>query len=113
MRVYICIPLAYGDDEVNAANIESIRRDLEAIGHEVVSPINNAKGYPSRMAKCIEDLLSCKAIYAAGDWKKCKRCSIEYYIAKAHDMKVLFGPERINSLKPYIVQHVKDNKEYK
>lgn len=104
MKVYICAPTSDMLEDVGA-EITKIENDLRNAGHEPISPVRECMSYADFVGSCITDMLKCKAIYLSKNWHTSKRCSSEYSIAKAHGLKTLFGPEKLDSLQKYIIPH--------
>lgn len=110
MKVYICAPTS-GDCLDMGVEIKKIERDLIKAGYEPVSPLRECMSYADFVGSCISDLLKCKAIYLAKEWHSSKRCTCEYEMAKAHGLKTMFGPEKIEALQKYTIPHYYDKQE--
>ena len=73
-------------------NITFAKMKINAIGNIGVfsyNPNDTNKPYSYYMAKSIELLLECDAIYLCKGWKKSKGCRAEYEVAKIYGKKII------------------------
>jgi hypothetical protein len=93
-RVYISGPISGHDIEDRRLAFMCAKLGLEAKGFEVVNPMEN--GLPAEatthehMKRDIELLLTCDYIYMMRRWTHSKGCKVEFDVATAIGLPVLF-----------------------
>ena len=95
------------DEEIIATRIRAIQT-LETKGYEVVNPIFT-DDIPSRamvigrdvvqpklcfLAKSLENMSLCHAVYFYKGWKSARECRIEHDIAVAYGLEVIYEEEK-------------------
>jgi hypothetical protein len=93
MRIYIAGKVT-GEDlgkvfvKFNAPEAAMIKR-----GHEVVNPMRITSqrwSWERCMKVCIDNLLTCNAIYMLNDWKDSRGAKIEHELAKIYGLKIMY-----------------------
>lgn len=83
-------------DEVEE-KFAAAQRQIEAFGHEAVSPLDNgvelAAPWEKHMAADLALLLRCDAVYMLTDWKESRGSRIESYVAKEAGIQVYNQPD--------------------
>ena len=90
--VYISLPITGVKESDIMANITFAKMKINAIGNIGVfsyNPNDTNKPYSYYMAKSIELLLECDAIYLCKGWKKSKGCRAEYEVAKIYGKEII------------------------
>ena len=93
-RVYISGPISGHDIEERRKAFKEIQSQLEAQGYDPVNPMEN--GLPAEatthehMKRDIELLLTCNYIYMMRRWTHSKGCKVEFDVATAIGLPVLF-----------------------
>lgn len=94
MRVYLAGKMT-GLPDLNFPLFHSEAARLRALGYDVVNPaeinVDPAAGWGECMRRDIPELLTCKAIALLDGWENSKGARLEWYIAEALDMKIMFA----------------------
>lgn len=103
-KVMISQPMAGISDEVIKTVRDDAIRHLTDLGYEVVDNLftdewlNKEKeteggviNIPLRfLAKSIEKMSHCHAVYFCRDWEKTRGCRVEHVVARAYDLTMLY-----------------------
>lgn len=93
-RVYISGPISGYDILERRNTFKAKETQLELMGYEPVNPMEN--GLPAdattneHMKRDIEMLLTCDCIYLMRKWTHSKGCQVEFEVATAIGLKVMF-----------------------
>lgn len=93
-RIYISGPISGYDIEERRKAFEDAQTFLESWGYESVNPMKN--GLPAEattrehMKRDIEMLMTCDYIYMMRRWTHSKGCKLEFDVATAIGLPVLF-----------------------
>ena len=94
-KVYISIPITGRSLEIVVKQAEIVKACLHAAGYDPVTPFDicpeQGKPYAYYMARDIEVLLECDAIYMCPGWRVSKGCRAEAAIAE------IYGIPRVNA----------------
>lgn len=96
-RIYLSLPVSNYDLDERRATAGQKKRELEALGFEVITPFDNGlpadAGTHAHMRRDIELLLSCDAIYMMERWLHSAGCKCEFDVATAIGLEVyMFVP---------------------
>jgi len=93
MKIYISGKIGDLPEAEVAAKFEHARRQVEAFGHEPVSPLNNgldsAAPWEDHMGADIAMMLKCDAVYMLTDWGNSRGARIEHGIAHEMGMDII------------------------
>lgn len=93
-RIYISGPISGYDIEERRKAFEDAQTFLEAQDYEVVNPMENGlpDDAPTRahMRRDVEMLMTCDYIYMMRRWTHSKGCKLEFDVATAIGLHVLF-----------------------
>ena len=93
-RIYISGPISGHDIDERRKAFKEAAKLLESFGYEPVNPMEN--GLPAEatthqhMKRDFELLLSCDTIYMMRRWLHSAGCKVEFDVATACGMKVIF-----------------------
>lgn len=96
LKAMISQPMAGETDEQIAATRERATAKLESMGHEVVNTLLTEEAVdevqvPLRfLAKSLESMSTCHAVYFCKGWEKARGCRIEHDAAVAYGLEVLY-----------------------
>lgn len=94
IRIYISGPISGHDIQERRKTFKMIQTFLEAQDYEAVNPMEN--GLPDdasihdHMKRDIEMLMTCDMIYMMRRWTHSKGCKVEFDVATAIGLPVLF-----------------------
>lgn len=103
-KIYISGPISGYDIKERKERFNEVELALVKTGYEVVNPTKN--GLPpeatthEHMKKDIELLLTCDAIYMMEKWTHSKGCKVEFDIATAIGLEVIFHDAILSYGKP-------------
>jgi len=93
-KIYLSAPISGYDIEERRETFRKKKEELEGLGWEVVSPMENGlpvdAGTHAHMKRDIELLLSCDAIYMMSRFVHSKGCKVEFDVATAIGLDVYF-----------------------
>lgn len=101
MIVYVCIPIngrksGTLEEKKMAAmrQAESIKKQLECQGHEVVTPFDVVPADEEvtdaeALGRCITALRGCEAIYKGAGWRTSQGCQVESITAQVYNIMVV------------------------
>jgi len=100
MRVYISGKITGLKKKEAAALFAEVERQLLALGHEPVNPLNMHAGNPPMqwtdyMVADIAELFRCDAIYMLENWEDSKGATIEHSIAENLQLPVIYNIETL------------------
>lgn len=104
MKAMLSQPMAGKTDEEIIATREKAIKALEAAGYEVVNTLFTDEWYSKEamtergvvqipvcfLAKSIENMSLCHAVYFCKGWENARGCRIEHEVAKAYGLKILY-----------------------
>lgn len=93
MKAMISQPMAGKTDEEIRTERDSLKRNLESRGFEVVDTIFDLEASPNEaplryMAKSIEAMAGCDAVVFAPGWQRARGCLAERVIASLYGLEV-------------------------
>lgn len=92
-KVYISIPITGRSLDIVVKQAEIVKACLHAAGYDPVTPFDicpeQGKPYAYYMARDIEVLLECYAIYMCPGWRESKGCRAEAAIAEIYGIPML------------------------
>lgn len=108
-KVMISIPMAGRTEDEIQNEMTKIAEMLEELGYEVVDTFfknewEETKAELSKnkpvyfLAKSIEALSKCDAIYMAYGWEKARGCRVEHKVAYLYGLNILYGNKNDNSV---------------
>jgi hypothetical protein len=93
-RIYLAGPMT-GIKDLNFPLFHAETARLRAMGYEVVNPaeinVDPSAGWGECMRRDIPELLTCEAIALLDGWENSRGARLEWYIAEALDMRILFA----------------------
>ena len=94
MKAMISQPMAGKSDEGIRAERDSLKRNLESRGFEVVDTVFDLDAPPNEaplryMAKSIEAMAGCDAVVFAPGWQHARGCLAERVIASLYCLEVI------------------------
>lgn len=93
MRIYISGPMT-GRPEFNYPAFHAVAAELRAVGHHVENPAENhepeCKSWSGYMRLALAQLVFCEAIYMLRGWERSKGARIEFDLAKALNIELMF-----------------------
>ena len=98
-KAMISQPMAGETDEEIAATRERATAKLEAMGYEVVDTLFTEESVDGRgvvqvplrfLAKSLESMSLCRAVYFCKGWEKARGCRIEHDAAVAYGLEVMY-----------------------
>ena len=101
LRIYISGPISNFDPEERRNAFEETKRYLTSHGFDVFNPMEN--GLPAEattnehMKRDIEELLACDRIYMMKKWTHSKGCKVEFDVATAIGLPVMFEEYELNA----------------
>ena len=104
MKVMISQPMNGKTDEEIVATRERAIKELEAAGYEVVNTLFTDEWYSSEnmknrgveniplcvLAKSLENMSLCNAVYFCKGWDKARGCKIEHDAAVAYGLDIIY-----------------------
>lgn len=96
LRIYVSGKITGLQHEVAKEYFDQVTKQLRSAGHEAVNPMevcpyNPEWTWEQYMAKDIEVLLGCEAIFMLGNWRDSKGARIEHYIASETHKKIYYA----------------------
>ena len=102
-KVYLSGPISGVDMEECRRNFENVKKFLEFSGFLCVCPLENGLPYnsPTRehLRRDIELLMGCDAIYMMERWCHSAGCVLEFQVATAIGLEVMFQETAVNPFK--------------
>lgn len=107
MKAMISQPMKGLDDEQIVKQRDKAIACLESLGYEVVNTLFTDDWYSREnmtlrdvihipicyLAKTLENMSLCDAVYFCGSWESARGCAIEHSIAKAYGVTCLYESE--------------------
>ena len=104
LKAMVSQPMAGKTEEEIIATRERAKAYLESLGYEFVNTKFTDEWYsPEKMqergveniplcflAKSLENMSLCSAVYFAKGWGKARGCNAEHYVAKAYGVKIFY-----------------------
>lgn len=99
LKAMVSQPMAGETDEEIAATRERATAKLEAMGYEVVDTLFTEEAVDGRgvvqvplrfLAKSLESMSLCRAVYFCKGWEKARGCRIEHDAAVAYGLEVMY-----------------------
>lgn len=99
-KVYISLPISGRPIEEAKADAERVKKDLEWLGYEAVSPFDvvpeipkdmtASQAYAYCMGRDIEALLQCDGIYLCAGHQWSKGCQLEMEAARLYGIEIAY-----------------------
>ena len=104
MKAMLSQPMATKTEEEIIETRERAIQKLEEMGYEVVNTLFTDEWYSIEsmnkrgvenvplcfLAKSLENMSLCSAVYFCKDWENARGCKIEHEVAKAYGIKIIY-----------------------
>lgn len=106
MKAMLSQPMAGKTDEEIAATRDKAIAALKDMGYEIVNTLFTDEWYSKEsmkergvvqiplcfLAKSLENMSLCHAVYFCKGWEKARGCVIEHEAAKAYNLEIIYEP---------------------